>query len=69
MSLQSRKELLAFVQKRYQQASWFGKRKILDELVATTNYRHFTNRQSVICQNIMLKKKKNIWVKLGDKVV
>ena len=38
MSLQSRKELLALVRKRYQQASRFDKNKILNELVATTSY-------------------------------
>ena len=38
ISLQSRKKLLALVQKRYQQASWFDKNKILDELVSTTSY-------------------------------
>ena len=38
MSLQSCKELLILVQKRYQQTSWFDKNKILDELVATTSY-------------------------------
>ncbi len=39
MSLETRKELLAIVQKRYQQANWLNKRKILDGIITTTGYR------------------------------
>ena len=38
MKLQTRKELLRLIQKRYKQSNWVGKRKILDELRATTGY-------------------------------
>ena len=39
MSIQTRKELLRNIQKRYNEANWHDKGKILDELIATTGYR------------------------------
>lgn len=39
MTLETRKELLTIFQKRYQQANWLSKRKILDEIITTTGYR------------------------------
>jgi hypothetical protein len=39
MSIQTRKELLFHILKRYKRASWINKSQILDELVATTGYR------------------------------
>jgi hypothetical protein len=39
MSIQTRKEILLHVKKRYQEASSNKKRKILDEFIETTNYR------------------------------
>ncbi len=39
MSLPARKELLEHVQERYKKVQWNDKRKILDELIATTGYR------------------------------
>ncbi len=39
MSIQTRKELLFHIHKRYNEANWHEKGKILDELIATTGYR------------------------------
>lgn len=39
MSIQTRKEILLHIKKRYQEASSSKKRKILDEFIETTNYR------------------------------
>ncbi len=39
MTIKTRKEILSCVRNRYNQASWSEKKKILDELVATTSYR------------------------------
>jgi len=39
MSIQTRKELLFHILKRYKRANWINKSQILDELVATTGYR------------------------------
>jgi hypothetical protein len=39
MTIKTRKEILFCIRNRYNQASWSDKKKILDELVATTLYR------------------------------
>jgi len=39
MTIKTRKEILTHIKDRYNKASWDDKRKILDELVLTTNYR------------------------------
>jgi hypothetical protein len=39
MTIKTRKEILSCVRNRYKQANWSDKKKILDELVATTSYR------------------------------
>ena len=39
MTIQTRKEILFHVQKRYKQANWNDKSKILDELILITGYR------------------------------
>ena len=72
MSLQSRRELLLLVQKRYQQADWCEKRKILDELIATTNYRRkyiisFFNRDEA--EIIERKKSKRLYRRQYDEAV
>jgi hypothetical protein len=58
MGLETRKELLVHVQKRYKQAKRPEKKKILDELIATTGYR----RKYAIS---LLNKRKNSVAKNG----
>ena len=51
MSIQTRKEILLHVKKRYQEASSNKKRKILDEFIETTNYRRKYAIHLLNCSN------------------
>lgn len=62
MSIQTRKELLFHIHKRYNEANWHEKGKILDELIATTGYRrkyaiHLLNHKK---ENFNLQKRRNV---------